>query len=444
MAGGTSRRRPTYTAPPDGDWGWVVVIGSFVCMFIAFGFPRNLGLFIEPIVDDFESTTGPIGLIVSLPITLLLTTGPISGILCKKVGSRLTCMLGGILACLGLGIAFSTTNELWLGIGLGLLPGVGLGLAYTASVVIVSRYFEKKFIIANGLIFLGGPISFLICPIMGESLMEAYGWRRTILLWCGMVLNLVVGGTLMKPVFLLRDLEVNQYNSNEYELLETDHCANTDIEPNGNHQENRIWKKLKDTASYCGLELFRDNLMFDLIMVIIFLNGFSYDSWLIFVIPQAEELDIPDEISALILTFAGIGSVVGRLSQIGILHWKLLSTYNTWLFANVLAALALIMDPLFQNMYSIVTFSVIYGVATGIKMPLAPVLVRDFVGIEKIHVAFGWLNLARGVGALLGGTSMGMLHSYYDSYRQPFIVVAVVQSMAAVLLIFKPRDFGRQ
>ena len=58
-------RKNTY-----GAWGL-----SSTPKHVSFGFPRNLGLFINPVVNDFESTTGPIGLIVSMPITLLLTTG---------------------------------------------------------------------------------------------------------------------------------------------------------------------------------------------------------------------------------------------------------------------------------------------------------------------------------------------------------------------------------
>ncbi|XP_033107328.1 monocarboxylate transporter 13-like [Anneissia japonica] len=441
MSGGS--RQHKHIAPPDGGWGWAVVAGSFLCMFISFGYPRNLGLFITPVVDDFESSTGPIGFIVSMPITLLLTTGPLSGVLCKKFGSRFTGILGGILVSTGLAIGYATTNLFYLALGIGVLPGLGLGLAYTASVVIVSRYFEKMFVVANGIIFLGGPISFLVCPFIGETLMELYGWRCTLLLWCAMSLHIIVGGVLMRPVYLLRDLDNTDDNTdNEYELLDnlqeptSEHQLTNNTGPSGNAC-TRVWKRI---ASQLELQLFTQNAMFVLITVVIFLNGFAYESWLIYVIPQAQELNIPDEMSAIILTTTGIGSVVGRLGQIGILHFNILSTYNLWVLANVLAALALITDPLFQNIYSIIVFSVVYGVATGIKMPLAPVLVRDYVGIEKIHVAFGWLNLSRGIGALCGGTSMGILHTYYGSYRQPFVIVAAVQSLAAIILAFKPRS----
>lgn len=41
--------------PPDGGWGWFVVVGSFLFNFISDGVMYTYGLFIEEIAESFEA-----------------------------------------------------------------------------------------------------------------------------------------------------------------------------------------------------------------------------------------------------------------------------------------------------------------------------------------------------------------------------------------------------
>ena len=42
-------------APPDGGWGWVVVLSGFVCTFILDGTACAFGSLLEPIRSFFDS-----------------------------------------------------------------------------------------------------------------------------------------------------------------------------------------------------------------------------------------------------------------------------------------------------------------------------------------------------------------------------------------------------
>jgi len=60
---------------PDGGWGWVVVLGSFViCMLIA-GVANSFGVFVEDFVVEFECSRSDVGRLGSLMFTVSWVSG---------------------------------------------------------------------------------------------------------------------------------------------------------------------------------------------------------------------------------------------------------------------------------------------------------------------------------------------------------------------------------
>ena len=61
--------------PPDGGWGWVVVFGSFMLHVIGDGIIFSFGVFVENLVDYFESSKSAVGGIGSLIIGMSFFSG---------------------------------------------------------------------------------------------------------------------------------------------------------------------------------------------------------------------------------------------------------------------------------------------------------------------------------------------------------------------------------
>lgn len=59
--------------PPDGGWGWVVVVGAFVSIGFAYAFPKGIAIFFKEIQDFFGTSYGEIAWVSS--ITLATTYG---------------------------------------------------------------------------------------------------------------------------------------------------------------------------------------------------------------------------------------------------------------------------------------------------------------------------------------------------------------------------------
>ena len=77
--------------------------------------------------------------------------------------------------------------------------GVGVGLMYSPSIVVVNQHFEKRRGLANGVSLAGSGVgSITIPPIMVYAL-HTYGLEGTLLLMGGMALNICVCGMLFRP-----------------------------------------------------------------------------------------------------------------------------------------------------------------------------------------------------------------------------------------------------
>ena len=50
----------TPPAAPDGGWGWVVVMAGFLVHFILDGIGNTFGIFLDPLVEDFQSDTATV------------------------------------------------------------------------------------------------------------------------------------------------------------------------------------------------------------------------------------------------------------------------------------------------------------------------------------------------------------------------------------------------
>lgn len=186
--------------PPDGGWGWVVVLASFVVNLIADGITFSFGVIFVEFLKYFGENRGTTAWVGGLFMAMPLLSGPIASFLTDRYGCRKVTICGAIMASAGFIISSTANSMLVLCITFGILAGFGLSLCYVASVVIVAYYFDKKRSFATGLAVCGSGIgTFIFAPLI-QLLLDEYGWRGTTLILAGLFLNLVVCGALMRDL----------------------------------------------------------------------------------------------------------------------------------------------------------------------------------------------------------------------------------------------------
>lgn len=198
--------KPAESGPqiPDGGWGWVVVAASFLIATVADGLAFSYGLLQIKFVDYFEESEAKTSLIGSLFISVPLIAGPIMSALVDRYGCKTMTIVGGIVSTIGfVAASYSNTVEA-LYVTYGLIAGLGMGLLYVTAVVSIAYWFEKRRNLAVGLGSCGvGFGTFAYSPLT-TYLLDEYGWRGTLLLLAGTVLNVCVCGAIMRdPEWLI-------------------------------------------------------------------------------------------------------------------------------------------------------------------------------------------------------------------------------------------------
>jgi MCP family monocarboxylic acid transporter-like MFS transporter 14 len=227
--------------PPDGGWGWVIVTASLLCNFVLDGVAFSYGILTKPVVEaskmaaanymdnytlalsmlpngnhtspgekspvqllDGEIDTFRFHLSGSIMLGLTLLSGPLASFLIPRLGFRGVSILGSVLSAGGfyLSVAVSPREPSFPAflLGFGVLGGIGFGLMFTSSIVIVGLYFERNRPLATGIAVAGSAVGSVVLPLVIEWTANEWGWQGAMLTlgtFCGVTVPL---GFLYRPV----------------------------------------------------------------------------------------------------------------------------------------------------------------------------------------------------------------------------------------------------
>ncbi|CAF4023175.1 unnamed protein product [Rotaria sordida] len=113
-------------------------------------------------------------------------------------------MIGGIIA--GLSVAASvyapSIRIMWLLFGF--IGGIGMGLVYLPSIVMVGYYFEKKRAIATGIVTAGTGIGSIIFGPFSRFLFDKLGWKYGLLILACILSGCILCAAFMRPLKPIR------------------------------------------------------------------------------------------------------------------------------------------------------------------------------------------------------------------------------------------------
>ncbi|XP_028165824.1 monocarboxylate transporter 10 isoform X2 [Ostrinia furnacalis] len=186
--------------PPDGGWGWVVVVASFMCNFMVDGIIFSGGMLKNSIRDEFKISEGEVAPVNSLLAGFYLLAGPFISALANKYGFRVVTIVGSIISSAAFAVSFYATSVEYLYLVYGVIGGIGLCMIYMPAVLTVGFYFEKWRALATGLALCGSGVGTFVMAPLTDTLNKTYGWRITVLVHAGMLLLCVAFGSLFRPI----------------------------------------------------------------------------------------------------------------------------------------------------------------------------------------------------------------------------------------------------
>ncbi|KAI0217199.1 Monocarboxylate transporter 14 [Lamellibrachia satsuma] len=192
-----------YVLPPDGGYGWVVLVASFVCNFLVDGMGYSVGILNETFLQRYGESQAKTALVGSLQ-TGYGFVGPLVAALANKYTCRVVTVAGSLLTSLAFVLSAFATNVDMLICTVGLMAGIGFGMMYLPAIVIVGFYFDRRRSLATGFSVCGSSIGGFIVPPVLEHLIRRYGWKHTSLCVAGTMLLGSVAGLLFKPHKLIK------------------------------------------------------------------------------------------------------------------------------------------------------------------------------------------------------------------------------------------------
>ncbi|XP_060078190.1 monocarboxylate transporter 9-like [Ylistrum balloti] len=402
------------SVPPDGGWGWVVAFSALILNFLIDGICFSFGVFFPDFLSYFGGSNGKTQLISSVVNGTTFLLGPFAGAAIKKSNCRNVAIFGTILSSVGLFLStFSPDLDVMI-LLYGVVVGVGFGLVFTPSIVIISYYFDKRRAFATGLAVCGSGIGAFAVPPLSVVLVETYGWKGATWLLSGILLNGVVFSSFFRP----HGSHCKEDSDSQSDLKE-------------NPRRKTICNIITDLLGCPVLTsptfiLFSGSCFLVSIGFFIpfnFLPIFAHDSKM-----SASE-------GALLISLIGISNTVSKvlIGKVSDQSWADCILINSVVL--VIGGVVTCFVPYFRIFSILAAYSITFGVVTGTFSTLNAVITVELKGMENLPNAFGLLNLWIGIAMLFGSPIAGSLSDITGDYSVTFYYCGAAVGLGGLLCL---------
>ncbi|XP_070824954.1 monocarboxylate transporter 1-like [Chaetodon trifascialis] len=413
---------PAGYTPPEGGWGWAVVVGAFISIGFSYAFPKSITVFFKEIEVIFNATPSQVSWISSIMLAVMYAGGPISSILVNKFGSRPIIIVGGCLAGSGLVAASfcNTVEQLYFFIGV--VGGLGLAFNLNPALTMIGKYFYKRRPIANGIAMAGSPVFLSTLAPLNSWLYDEFGWRGSFLILGGLLLNCCVAGSLMRPIG------------------PKPQPAKPDPEADASKAVDSPQPQPKKTVlqtinSFIDLTLFKHRgfLLYLSGNVVMFFGLFAP---LVFLSNYAKSKEISKEKAAFLLSVLAFVDMFARPSMGMLANTKWVRPRIQYFFAAAVLynGVCHVLAPLSVNYTGFVVYAIFFGFAFGWLSSVLFETLMDLVGATRFSSAVGLVTIVECGPVLLGPPLTGQFYNYYHHYDYTYISSGFILITAGIML----------
>ncbi|KAH9512760.1 hypothetical protein Btru_038127 [Bulinus truncatus] len=386
-------------ARKDSGWRWVVVIAAFLTQFIVCGITYSLGVFHVVFKDIFYESHFDISWIGSVLLYVTALSCVMLRFVTSMWGSRVSVMLGGLLAALGLGLCMLCQELYQLYLCFGLITGIGFGLACSPSIVAVEQYFIHGRFQALSIVVAGIGAGIITFPVLIRHLLVHFAWRGTMLILSGIALNLCVCGMVMRPLKFDKEVKLMP-------LLSCTALRHPLF--HGMCFANLFWS-FGSTVIYMYLPSYAmaKGSSFEAAIFLVSCVGMSsFASRMIFAFMGPNST--LDEVTSALCPI-GLGIVITGISPL-----------------------------LFKDYTGQIGYSLLFGFYSGFWTTFLSQASRELLGPEYIAVGNGYLSFMIALGALMGGPLTGLLLQHENDFEYAFYLAgACLLWSSVVMVLFK-------
>ncbi|CAN9512900.1 unnamed protein product [Ophioblennius macclurei] len=403
--------------PPDGGYGWVVVLSAFVIMGLTTAVLKNFGLFFLEIQRHFGVLTSTTSWVTSTTIAVFHLLAPAASALTLLFSQRVVIIIGGLLTCIGVLLASLDLSLPWLYFSLGILQGVGFAFSWLPANSMVSHYFVRWRPIAIAIASAGESVfAFSFSPFF-QWLIETYGWQGALLIIGGLQLNICVCGALMRPL-------------NERETKDAVQDGDGAVPP-----------AKKQTIFQCSL-LRKPELCLYFVFAILSAAGIFIPP--LFMVAFSNSLGIEKYWSASVLSVLALADLVGRVTCGWLANMRLMRNLQLLTLVTTLYGVVLLLLPLSHNYWAVVVFTSFYGFLFGCTVAIHITAIVDIVTLEGFDSGLGLFMLFRSIGGFVGPPAAGWLVDLTSDYSSAFYLSGLCLVFSAFFVVLVDRLVQRR
>uniref|UniRef100_A0A8R1E3V7 MFS domain-containing protein n=1 Tax=Caenorhabditis japonica TaxID=281687 RepID=A0A8R1E3V7_CAEJA len=192
-----------FVAPPDGGYGWAIVVSSFLLNMIVDGVIFTVGKILLPAwIAGFNISEASASLTMSILSGFYFFVGPFASALCNVFGCRQVALAGSVIAALGFLMSIPAPNIYVLYLTFGFIGGAGFGMMYLPAIVIISQYFAKKRSLATGIAVCGSGIGTTVFAMLNDVVWEFVkrDWQQFLIYTAAVTITGFGASLLLRPL----------------------------------------------------------------------------------------------------------------------------------------------------------------------------------------------------------------------------------------------------
>ncbi|KAL8559770.1 hypothetical protein ACOMHN_030106 [Nucella lapillus] len=483
----------------DRGWAWLICLGCFIAHFLIGGLERSDGVMFLEFTDKFQQSAQLTAWPAALCSASRLVMGPFATALSNRFSVRTSVMAGAFLFATALIVSGFAPNVAFLIFCYGLLQGIGRGLAYAPSVIVVGLYFKRRQGFSIGLGSAGVGAGTLVIPPVTEWMFQQLGFQGAFLVLGALVLNTCVVAALFRPFFVHRNIVLgyrylktdeeqalfspgkthdtiplqkpataevindslpnpeSEISKAESESLHLRHQAST-VNTSDAHKTTLRRKKpkqsnvLKSVFKTCfpTEERRKDspkrkliewsllkNPAFLFYCFSICLFTVAFKSAFTFLPALAASRGVSPTEGAYLLSISGVLDTIGRISSGFILETDCLRPFRPIVYNSVVFVIMglSVLSPFMRNFVEFAVLFGFYGMLTGTYVSQKSVILVDILGQEKLSSSFGLLICFQGLGTFIGPPLSGLLKDVFGRFDEAFFVGGAAMALSGLLMI---------
>ncbi|KAL8177067.1 UNVERIFIED_CONTAM: hypothetical protein K2H54_041547 [Gekko kuhli] len=393
----------TLEEPPDGGWGWLIVLSGFLANSLTYGVLRSLSILFEDLVEAFDASAAQVSWVTAIALATEQFASPIGTAASKRYGSRSVVMTGGFLSSLGILWASFSTSLLQLYLTLGFLTGFGWALSFAPVMGTLARYFSSRRSVAMGLALMGnGLSSFALSPLL-RLLAESLAWRGALLVTSALVLHLVVCGALLRPL-----------------VLQGDRLQSGSLFDWGLFAQRGFGAFSFGTA----------------------LLAAGYFTPYVHLEPYGRAVGLDPYKAASLVSAAALSDGLARLLAGCFADCRLVRPARLLVLLNSLTGCSLLLLPLASSYAGALALAMLYGVSAGSFATVAFGVLPEIVGVARVVNATGLCLMVMSVGGLLGPPLSGFLRDVTGNFTVSFLAGGTFVLSASLIFLALPSFFA--